>query len=460
MWSKLRLSLLVPIAGLVFAGVLYFPDLRASGPMTSTSDLGIGGLLERGSWLGIAASFGGGLLTALTPCVYPLIPITVSIFGARQARSRPQAMLLSALYVLGIAVTYSALGVAASLTGQAFGTAMSNPLVVALVAIVLATMAASMFGAFDLALPAGLHARLNTFGGAGIFGSFGMGLVAGVIAAPCTGPVLAAALAVIAQKGSVAYGLGIMFPYALGMGLPFFLIGAFSLSFPKSGPWMETVKSIFGVALLAAAATFALDAIPGVARHFSAAKWAALAAAAVAGAGVLLGALDRSFRGGGLERTLKGGGIALLVGGIVYATGAADARMRTVPALAWLHDEPAAIALARAERRPLLVDFWAEWCVACKELDRFVWSDPRVQAKAARFVALKLDGTSDSPAFQALVAKYAVAGMPTVVFVDAQGRESPARVVGAVGPEEMLKYMDAAEVACDAPAAVACATRW
>jgi thiol:disulfide interchange protein DsbD len=223
---------------------------------------------------------------------------------------------------------------------------------------------------------------------------------------------------------------------------------------------METVKSVFGVALLAAAAVFARDAFPALKPLFSAAKGAALVAAAVAGAGVLLGALDRSFRGGALERTLKGAGIALLVGGIVYATGAADARMRATSALAWLHDEPAALALARATRRPLLVDFWAEWCVACKELDKFVWSDPRVQEKAARFVALKLDGTSDSRPFQALVAKYAVAGMPTVVFVDSQGRESPSRVVGAVGPEAMLKYLEAAEAACDAPAAVACSTRW
>jgi thiol:disulfide interchange protein DsbD len=460
MWLKLRMTVVAPLAAVVFASVLYFPDLLASGPTGTASDLGIGGLLARGSWLAFGAAFAGGLLTALTPCVYPLIPITVSIFGARHAGSRLQAAALSALYVLGIAVTYSALGVGAALTGQAFGSVMANPWVVAGVAAVLAAMAVSMFGAFDLALPQGLQARLTGFGGAGLAGSFGMGLVAGIIAAPCTGPVLAAALAVIASKGSVPYGLGVMFPYALGMGLPFFLIGAFSLSFPKSGPWMEAVKSVFGIALLAAAAAFARDAIPAARAAFSGAKEAAIAAAAVAGVGVLFGALHRSFRAGAREAALKGAGVLLLVGGIVYATGAADARARKVSGLAWLHDEAAAIAQARAEGRPLLVDFWAEWCVACKELDKHVWSDPRVQAKAARFVPLKLDGTGDAPWFRALVSKYDVAGMPTVVFVDARGRESPARVVGAVSPEEMLKYLEAAEIACDAPAAVACAARW
>ncbi len=451
---------LAAAAAFAFAGILYLPELLVSGPVGSTSDLGIGGLLIRGSSLAIAAAFAGGLLTSLTPCVYPLIPITVSLFGARKAGSRGQAMILSGLYVLGIAVTYSALGVGAALTGRAFGSVMSNPWVIGGVALVLVAMAVSMFGAFDLALPPALQARLSRVGGAGHAGAFGMGLVAGVIAAPCTGPVLAAALAVIAQKGSVAYGLAIMFPYALGMGLPFFLIGAFSLSFPKSGPWMETVKSLFGVALLAAALVFARDAFPAMKPLFSAAKGAAVAAAAVAAVGVLMGALNRSFHGSGADRLLKGTGVALLVGAIAYSAGAADARTRKGSALAWLHDEPAALALARAEKRPLLVDFWAEWCVACKELDKHVWSDPRVQAKAARFVALKLDGTADDAPFQALVAKYGVQGMPTVVFVDDGGRESPARVVGAVTAEEMLEYLEAAEVACDAPGAVACATRW
>jgi thiol:disulfide interchange protein DsbD len=456
----MRARLVIPAAALVFAGILFLPDLLAAGPAGASSDLGIGGLLARGSLLAIVAAFAGGLLTSLTPCVYPLIPITVSIFGARKAGSRAQAASLSGLYVLGIAATYSALGVGAALTGRAFGTVMANPWVVAAVALVLVAMAASMFGAFDLALPAGLQARLSTVGGAGYAGALAMGLVAGVIAAPCTGPVLAAALAVIAQKGSVAYGLAVMFPYALGMGLPFFLIGAFSLSFPKSGPWMETVKSVFGVALLAAALVFLRGAFPALRPLFSAARGAAVAAAAVGAAGVLLGALHRSFHGAAAERAAKGVGVALLVAAITYSTGAADARARRTGALAWLHDEPAAIALARAEGRPLLVDFWAEWCVACKELDRFVWSDPRVRDRAARFVPLKLDGTDDSKAFQALVEKYAVQGMPTVLFIDPRGRESPARVVGAVSPEEMLKYLDASDVACDAPAAVACTTRW
>ncbi len=264
------------------------------------------------------------------------------------------------------------------------------------VALVLAAMAASMFGAFELQLPSSWQGRLNAVGGAGRAGAFAMGLVSGIIAAPCTGPVLAAALAFVAAKGSVAFGFGIMFAYALGMGLLFFLIGAFSISLPKSGPWMDTVKSVFGVALLAAALVFLKDAFPAVKPLFSAARGAALAAAGAAAVGVLLGALSGSFHGPAAARLAKGLGVALLVGGIVYAVGAAGARERArarATAFAWLSSEDEAIALAKAEGRPVIIDFWAEWCTACKELDKIAWSKPEVRAEAARFVAVKLDGT-------------------------------------------------------------------
>jgi thiol:disulfide interchange protein DsbD len=286
--------------------------------------------------------------------------------------------------------------------------------------------------------------------------------VSGVIAAPCTGPVLAAALAFVATKGSVAFGLGIMFAYALGLGLLFFLIGAFSVSLPKSGPWMDTVKSVFGVALLAAAGVFLKDSLPALAPLFLASRTAALAAAALAGAGVLLGAFSGSFHGPALHRVAKGLGVALVVGGIVYASGAASARSRAQgDRLAWhFHqDEVAALAEARAQGRPVIIDFWADWCTACKELDKTAWADPRVQAAAQRFVTLKMDGTNDTDAFQRVFDKYGVVGMPTVIFIDASGHELPVRITGAVDGDEMLKWLSAVDKACASPA-LACVTRW
>jgi thiol:disulfide interchange protein DsbD len=376
---------------------------------------------------------------------------------------------------------YSSLGVAAALGGKAFGSVTQNPWVIGFVAVVLAAMAASMFGAFELRLPLSWQARLNRVGGAGRAGAFAMGLVSGIIAAPCTGPVLAAALTFVAAKGSAAFGFAIMFVYALGMGLLFFLIGAFSISLPKSGPWMDAVKSVFGVALLAAALVFLKDAFPQARPMFSAAGAAAFAAAGAAALGVLLGALHGGFDGSSSRSAAKALGVALLVGGIVYAVGAADARerRRAADAFAWRSDEAGALALAKAEGRPIIIDFWADWCVACKELDRTAWSDPRVREEAARFVAVKADGTEDTPEFQALTTKYGIVGMPTVVFIDSRGREVPLRVTAAVSGDEMLDALRRVDAACSgrpsgprAPAVdaipvarpgapvVACAARW
>jgi thiol:disulfide interchange protein DsbD len=461
------------LAAIAFAAVAWLPGLVSFGSGGVSSDLRLGALLAEGSLVAFAVAFVGGVATSLTPCVYPLIPITVSIFGARKAGSRRHAMALSGLYVLGIAAMYSALGVGAALTGKAFGSAMQNPWAIGAVALVLAAMAASMFGAFELRLPSAWQARVSHVGGAGHAGAFGMGLVSGLIAAPCTGPVLAAALAFVAAQGSVAFGFGIMFVYALGMGLLFFLIGAFAISLPKSGPWMDTVKSLFGVALLAAAGVFLKDAFPGLKPLFSAAGWAAFAAAAVAAAGVLLGALHGDFSGGS-PRAAKGLGVVLLVGAIVYAAGAAGARERaraTDGGLAWLSDEAEALALAAREGRPVILDFWADWCVACKELDRIAWADPRVREEAGRFVAVKLDGSEGSEAFQRMTEKYGIVGMPTVVFIDPRGREVPGRITAAIGAEEMVGALRAVDRACEGrsgaatPAAappapvVACAAR-
>jgi thiol:disulfide interchange protein DsbD len=459
--ERMRILTRILVAAVTFAGVAWLPDLLAGGPAGASTDLGLATLLASGSWLAYAVAFGGGVLTSLTPCVYPLIPITVSIFGARQASSRRHAMALSGLYVLGIAIMYSALGVGAALTGKAFGSVMQNPLVMGAVALIFATMAASMFGAFELQLPPSLQARLQGVGGAGYVGALGMGLVSGVIAAPCTGPVLAAALAFVATKGSVTFGVGIMFAYALGLGLLFFLIGAFSVSLPKSGAWMDTVKSVFGVALLAAAGVFLKDAIPALKPIFLASRSAALVAAGLAGVGVLLGAFSGGFHGPALHRLAKGAGVALVVGGIVYASGAASARARVQgEKVAWhFHqDEPAAIALARAEGKPVIIDFWAEWCSACKELDKTAWADPRVQEAAGRFVKLKMDGTNDTEVFQKVFEKYAVVGMPTVLFIDSTGREVPQRITGAVEADEMLKYLESVDRTCGP--AIACVTRW
>jgi thiol:disulfide interchange protein DsbD len=301
-----------------------------------------------------------------------------------------------------------------------------------------------------------------------------MGLVAGLIAAPCTGPVLAAALAFVATKGSVAFGVGIMFAYALGIGLLFFLIGAFSVSLPKSGPWMDTVKGVFGVALLAMALVYLKDLFPGTKALFSATRGAALAAAAAAAAGVLLGALggrDSVLRHPIRQKLARGVGVALVALGAVYAVGVGSARStaQSDEGIAWLvNQETEGLALARAGNKPIIIDFWADWCAACKELDHTAWSDPRVREEAKRFVTIKVDNSADkiadprtSDALDRVFAKYGILGQPSVVFIDARGRELPAaaRVTAVVDADEMLKRMRAVDKTCTS-SAMACLARW
>lgn len=456
----MRPSSRIALAILTFAAVALLPHVITGGAAGPTSDLGLGRLLAHGSSLALAVAFVGGVLTSLTPCVYPLIPITVSVFGAKRSASRAQAMALSGLYVLGLATTYSALGVAAALTGKAFGSVLQSPWAVAGVAALFTGMALSMFGVFELRLPASLQRRLSRFGGAGPAGSYSMGLAAGLVAAPCTGPVLASALTYVASRGSVAFGLAIMFAYALGIGLLFFLIGAFAVSLPKSGPWMVAIKSVFGVALLATGAVFLQSAFPATKSLFSTSRHALVAAAAAAAVGVLIGSIQASFSGPSLEKLGKALGLVLTVGGITYAIGTAGAVGRaSIDEIPWLHDEPRALALAEAEGRPVVIDFGADWCAACHELDHTAWADPRVREQVKGFVAVKVDGSTEDAAFLAAVEKYRVMGLPTVIFIDAHGRELPERIMGAVSADEMLEALRQTNRACDAPL-LACTTRW
>src|SRR5207302_7728180 len=248
-----------------------------------------------------------------------------------------RSVALSATYVGGIAVTFSILGVFAALSGKAFGSALSSPWVVAVLAVFMVALAASMFGAFELNLPASLQEKLGMVRGAGFAHALGMGLVAGIVAAPCTGPVLAGVLTYVATRRSALLGFWLLFSYALGMGLLFFVLGATSLKLPRSGAWMETVKSVLGVALLAAAIGLVLPMLPKPPQLPVGPRPVAGAAAVLAFAAVLCGALSLSFGAARREQVLK----AVTLGVLVLAIGLrlewlGKAR---VPEIPWLHDE-------------------------------------------------------------------------------------------------------------------------
>ncbi|MBI3184985.1 MAG: thioredoxin family protein [Myxococcales bacterium] len=461
----MRRKILLLALGLA-AAVALVPTLIPAGPDAS---LDAAGFLESGRFL-VAAGviFVGGLLTSLTPCVYPLIPITVSVFGARNAESRLKAVALTSAYVGGMGVVFSVLGVAAALTGKAFGTALGNPWVVSGLALFLLVLASSMFGAFELAVPSGLAARLNRVGGSGLLGALLMGSVAGVIAAPCTGPVLASVLAYVAKSQSAALGGGLLFVYALGIGVPFFLLGAFTVRLPKAGVWMEWVKSVFGIALVALAFSYSRDAFPAARSAAGAAadEVGRLAGVSLATAltfgGIAIGAIHRSFKEGGREILLKGAGVAVVVLALLLRSGAsgAPAYGGLAVRMGWAADVdrgvrwhlhfPSALASetahfddalsrAKGERRPVMIDFFADWCEACKELDRHVYTEDAVAAEAGRFLNIKVDATNVDEPIEALFERFEVQGLPTVAFIDSNGEllEDP-RVTGFLPAEKFL----------------------
>jgi len=401
--------------------------------------MGSGNLLAHGYFFAFVTMFVGGFLTSLTPCVYPLIPITVSLFGARgDDVPRSRAMTLAACYVAGIGVMYASLGVGFALAGKAFGTFMANPWVIVPIAVVFVAMAASMFGAFELNLPPALATRLSSVGGKGYGGAFAMGLVGGIIAAPCTGPTLVSALTFVATTRSVAVGGSLLFTYALGMGVLFFAIAAFAIALPKSGAWMEAVKSIFGIVMLVAALYFLRNVVPAL-MHYGKPTTRFLGMNVIlAVVGLALGAVHLSFHGSATTIVRKGLGVAMLVAGLFGVI----AWVLTPKPLNWTYGEKAGMAAAKAAHKPALLDFYADWCIPCKEMD--VKTFDKVADELQRFQLVKVDCTNDDdPVVVETVKRYDAQTRPTVIVVDSDGKVVK-KYDGVVSADELRPVLQAA----------------
>ncbi len=389
--------------------------------------------LEQGHWpLALVLVFLAGVGTSLTPCVYPMIAVTVSIFGAQQSASRARAALLSLLFVLGMATLFTPLGLVAALTGGVFGELLAHPAVLVGLALVFVLLALSMFGLFELNLPASWRNRLAQQGGIGPRGAFVLGMVTALIAAPCTGPVLAFLLTWVGSSGNLWLGTSALFVYALGLGLLFGLVGTFAISLPKSGQWMEWVKSAFGIAMLVMAIYYLKDLWPSYRqlRHQLVWLWLALAMSVT---GLALGAVHGSYyHPQRSHRWRKSVGIALLALGLglgmVWWQGERPASLKDGQghtALQWRSDYQQARRDALEAGRPLLVDFGASWCKSCQELDEQTLSDAKVQRALADFVVVKVDLSAGqvTPEKRQLLASYNQRGLPFIVVHNARGKE-------------------------------------
>jgi thiol:disulfide interchange protein DsbD len=381
-----------------------------------SSDVG-GTLASRGLPVTLLAIFILGLALNLTPCVYPLIPITIGYFSQQSGTSRGRRVALSSLYVLGIAITYSALGVFSALSGKLFGAWLQHPAVLVFFALLMLVMASSMFGAFELTVPQFISKRSG--GQSGLAGALTMGLVIGIVAAPCVGPFVISLIALVSSLQSPFLGFLMFFVLALGLGLPYLLLGIFSSSataLPRSGMWMVQVKKAMGFILIAMAFYFLRPLIGDLAFQYGVA------------ASLLIGAAFLFFsRTPGANVWRIGIGVLLLVAGIAFAI-----PRKHATAVQWQKYDTAALAAARTAGKPVVIDFYADWCLPCKELDEKTFTDPRVVSELGRFVRVKADLTSAEDATtQALTKQYAILGVPTLVFIDAKGNETAsARLTG------------------------------
>jgi len=383
-----------------------------------------------------------GIGIAFTPCVLPMYPLISGIvLGGKQRLSTTRALLLAFIYVQGMALTYTALGLIVAAAGLSFQAALQHPYVLIGLSVLFSLLALSMFGLFTLQLPSALQTRLTLWSnrrqGGSPSGVFAMGAIAGLICSPCTTAPLSAILLYIAQSGNLWLGGGTLYLYALGMGLPLILVTVFgNRLLPKSGPWMEQVKIAFGFVILALP-IFLLERVLG--DTWGLRLWSLLGLAFFAWAFISSLHVTRP-----VIRVVQ---IALLGAALVCARPLQDwvFDVPTVQAHSPLAFTPIQTvddlnkALAQAKGRPVMLDLYADWCVACKEFERYTFSDPQVQAALKESVLLQANVTANNAQDAALLRQLNVLGLPTILFFDAQGVEQPVdRVTG---------FMDAATFA-------------
>jgi thiol:disulfide interchange protein DsbD len=402
--------------------------------------------------------FGFGLLLSLTPCVFPMIPILSGIIvNHGHAVSHLRAFVLSLAYVLGMAVTYAAVGVAAGLSGTLLSAALQNAWVLGGFALVFVVLSFSMFGFYELQLPAALQSKVSDTAnrqGGSLPAIALMGALSALIVGPCVAAPLAGALLYIAQTGNAVLGGSALFVMALGMGAPLLLVGAFSRSLlPKSGPWMEGVKKFFGVIMLATALWLVSPVIPLWLQMMG---WALLMVVPA----IYLHALDPlPPHAHGWQRLGKGLGVMLLLGGAAMLMGVLGGAKDPLQPLGFLRGASAAVSPAPTFQKvatvadldarlvstgkPVMLDFYADWCVSCKEMERFTFADPQVAARMQQIVLLKADVTANSDADKELLKRFGLFGPPGIIFFDAQGKEiADLRVVGFQPAQQFLPILE------------------
>ncbi|TFG80466.1 MAG: hypothetical protein E4H23_02390 [Chrysiogenales bacterium] len=405
----------------------------------------IRGQFSQASLLLFILVFAAGFLASLTPCVYPVIPIIMGYVGGRSGGRKLKGFTLSLFFVLGLSLVYSLLGVVAAKTGSLIGISFQNPIVVTAIAAIFIIMGLSLAGLFSIPVPAWISSKVSGSHKSDIAGALIVGGISAVIAAPCVGPVLIALLSWISQSGNVFLGFWLTFVFSLGLSVIFLVAGTFSgaiAALPRGGKWMSTVKYFFSALLIAGGIFFLANILKP---WLTLLLWGTYLIALAVAFG-----LFRPQAEGGIAQVLARTAVVLvfLCGAVLFyqglsqrffptaVTGATQAK-ETLP---WLDDLSQAKQRARLENKRLLIDAWAEWCAACRELDEKTFSHDDVRAALADTILVKLDFTRKNEKNDLLKKELGIIGMPTVIILDALGVER-GRFSGFLGPEDFLDLL-------------------
>ncbi len=434
---EITVPILADSEPLTFQNESYFSGIVKEMAETSSDTFDVkDSFARKGIVITFLLIFLGGLGLNLTPCVYPLIPITMSYFGGQTAGKSGRRLSLAILYVLGIAIVNSALGTLAALTGGLLGSFMTNPIVLIAIAGILIALSLSMFGVYEFGVPSFL---MNMGGGSrtGYLGALVMGLTMGIVAAPCIGPFVIGLLTYVASTGNPFMGFSMFFTLSMGLGLPFIFLAFFSSkidSLPRSGEWMVGVRIIFGLILVGMAIYFVHPLIPEK-------IYAYLFPLYMTGSGIYLLLFNKSGnQAGGFLVFKKIVAIVTIVLGTWFLKPAST----PADAMSWQPYQEELYTAAIQSGKPIIIDFYADWCIPCKEMDKLTFTDSEIIELSYQFQLFKVDLTSaSSPDVIQLRKKFSIKGVPSILFVDREGEEIPSlRTLGFEKPELFLSKMN------------------